>query len=89
MKIKAIHTSTRFRRSFIRLPQSVQKRAAKAEQLFRENVFHPSLRLHKLKGRLDHLWSISIDKRHRILFEVMEEGVVMFVDIGAHSVYEF
>jgi len=56
--------------------------------LFKENPFHLSLRLHKLKGKLEGLWSISIDMKHRIIFKSLEDGVILFVSIGMHAIYE-
>jgi len=54
----------------------------------RKNPFYPSLRLHKLKGRLDGLWSLSIDLKYRIIFKVMDDGAILFVSIGLHAIYE-
>ena len=88
MIIKSIHYNSNFEKQFKALPNMVKRKAVKAEKIFRENVFHPSLRLHKLKGKLDDLWSISIDRRYRIVFEVMEDGVVLFVSVGMHAIYE-
>lgn len=52
--------------------------------LFINNPRHKSLRLHKIK-RHDHLniWSISIDKSHRMLYE--ENEAIYFFDIGTHD----
>lgn len=88
MKIQSIHTNKAFGKQFKALPVNIQKKAVKSEKLFRANPFHPSLRLHKLKGKLKHLWSISLDRKYRIVFEPLEEGVVLFVSIGLHSIYE-
>ena len=68
MQVKEIHYNDEFKSQFLKLPKSIHKKACKKEALFRENPFHPSLRLHKLKGKLDGLWSISIDMKHRIIF---------------------
>ena len=88
MIIKSIHYNSNFEKQFKTLPNIAKKKALKTEKVFRENVFHPSLRLHKLKGKLNGLWSISIDRRYRIVFEVMEDGVVLFVSVGIHTIYE-
>ncbi len=88
MKIHEIHLNKSFENQFRALPKHAQRKAVKAEKLFRANPFHPSLRLHKLKGRLDGLWSISLDRSYRIIFEVLEDGNVLFVSIGRHSIYE-
>ena len=88
MKIGAIHFDENFRKQFLLLPEQIQKKACKTEQLFRENPFHPSLRLHKLQGKLDGLWSISIDKRYRIIFEPQDDGITLFISIGLHAIYD-
>jgi mRNA-degrading endonuclease YafQ of YafQ-DinJ toxin-antitoxin module len=51
---------------------------------------HPSLRLHKLKGRLSDLFSVSINITYRItLYFIIEEDAIVPVDIGSHDeVYE-
>jgi len=88
MQVKAIHYNQDFQAQFQDLHLDVQKKAVKAEKLFRANPFHPSLRLHKLQGKLFGLWSISIDRKNRIIFKPLNDGVTLFVSIGAHSIYE-
>lgn len=88
MKVSTIHFNKDFSDQFKSLPALIQKKAIKQEQLFRENPFHPSLRLHKLKGKLDGLWSISLDRKHRIIFDVLGDGDILFISIGTHSIYE-
>lgn len=88
MQVKAIHYNEDFKKQFSSLPRIIQKKACQKEQLFRENPFHPSLRLHKLKGKLDGLWSISIDMKYRIIFKPLENGVVLLISIGLHAIYD-
>ncbi|MCF7906039.1 type II toxin-antitoxin system mRNA interferase toxin, RelE/StbE family [Candidatus Gracilibacteria bacterium] len=88
MKIREIHVHKSFEKQFKALPAHIQQKAVKTDNLFRANPFHPSLRLHKLKGKLGGLWSISIDREYRIIFEVFEDGNVLFISIGRHSIYE-
>ncbi|MEK6616485.1 MAG: type II toxin-antitoxin system RelE/ParE family toxin, partial [Bacteroidota bacterium] len=84
MKIRSIHYNDGFALQFRALPLVIQKKALKAEQFFRANSFHPSLRLHKLKGDLDGLWSISIDRKYRIIFKALDNGIILFVSVGIH-----
>lgn len=88
MHVKAVHYNSDFQKQFQRLPLNFKKKAIKTEKLFRANPFHPSLRLHKLKGKLFGLWSISIDRKNRIIFKPLEDGIILLVSIGAHSIYE-
>jgi mRNA-degrading endonuclease YafQ of YafQ-DinJ toxin-antitoxin module len=88
MQVKEIHYNSQFEKQFLSLPKAIQKKACSKEKLFRENPFHPSLRLHKLKGKLDGLWSISIDMKNRIIFKPLENGIILFISIGMHAIYE-
>jgi len=88
MIIKKIHYDSGFEEQFLGLPKDIQKKAIKAEKLFRKNPFYPSLRLHKLHGKLKGLWSISLDMKYRIIFKVMDDGVILFVSVGIHAIYE-
>ena len=88
MRIKSIHYTEHFAIDFRILPKIVQKKALKAEKLFRQNPFYPSLRLHKLKGKLHGSWSISIDRKYRIIFKSLNDGVIIFGSIGMHDIYD-
>lgn len=57
------------------------------ESMFRENIFDTRLRTHKLKGMLKGYWSFSLTHSHRVLFELFEDGIVAFIDVGDHSIY--
>lgn len=49
------------------------------------NPFHPSLRLHKLEGRLSDYHSVSINLSYRIvLYFLITENEIIPVDIGDH-----
>ena len=75
----------RARKFFRRHPELVRQ-YQKTLELLEIDPLHPSLRLHKLQGRLDDLSSISINMSYRILlyFEVQGEDIVL-VDIGSHE----
>ena len=88
MQISTIHYTKSFEKQFLLLAKDIKQKACKAEVLFRKNPFYPSLRLHKLKGKLDGLWSIWIDKKNWIILKCMDDGVIIFVSIGAHAIYE-
>jgi len=88
MQVKEVFYNKKFESLFLALPRKIQKKACKTEELFRENAFHPSLRLHKLKGKLEGLWSISIDMKYRIVFKSLKDGNVLFISIGQHTIYE-
>lgn len=88
MQVKEIHYNKEFEQQFWALPKLIQKKACKCEKLFRENQFHPSLRLHKLKGKLAGLWSVSVDMKYRIIFKPLDDGVILFLSVGLHAIYD-
>ncbi len=50
---------------------------------FSKNPRHPSLRIHKLDGKLKNTWSMSVDMNIRILF--IDDAQYYFFDIGTHD----
>lgn len=57
-------------------------------KIFLENPQHPSLRIHKLKGKQNDSWSLSINMSIRMLYFINDD-VYYFYDIGTHDqVYE-
>lgn len=63
-----------------KLFQRIEKQLA----LFKNDPHHPSLRLHKLSGELEELWSISITISIRIVYIFIDE-TAYFIDIGSHD----
>jgi len=58
----------------------------KTIELLELNPYHPSLRLHKLTGKLSDLYSISINITYRLSIEfVMQDDKIIPVDIGTHD----
>lgn len=53
--------------------------------LFESNSKHPSLRLHKLSGTLDNMWSLSITTSIRMVYRLVGKETAYFVDIGTHD----
>lgn len=53
--------------------------------LFSNNMSDPSLRLHKLSGKLKGHLAFSIDYDLRIIFRYTNDGSILFVDIGSHD----
>ena len=88
MVIKNIYYSSDFLKEFRLLPMEIKKKSVRQESIFRTNAFHPSLRLHKLHGRLSGRWSISVDKAYRIIFGIGQSGDIVFLSIGRHAIYE-
>ncbi len=56
----------------------------KLEQ-FTVDPFDPSLKTHKLSGKLKEFWSFSVDYDERVLFYFTEGEKAVLVDIGSHD----
>lgn len=55
--------------------------------LFIDNPFNPSLKTHRLSGKLKDLWSFSISYDMRVVFyfTTNKPQKAVFVDIGNHN----
>ena len=87
-RISKSHSTPYFERKFERLSKNIQKVAAKKILLFEENIYHPSLNTHKLKGPLSGYWSFYINKRYRVLFRFLKKNEVIYYDIDTHDIYK-
>lgn len=71
---------------FIKRHGDMRERYAKTLFVLQENPFHPSLRLHKLKGNLHEYYSVSINMEYRIIMDfILIDGVIIPIDIGGHD----
>ena len=58
----------------------------KTLKLLEINPSHPSLRLHKLQGKLSELYSVSINISYRICIDfIIEDDRIIPIDIGSHD----
>ena len=58
----------------------------KTLKLLELNPYHPSLRLHPLKGKLEGLHSVSINIGYRITIElIVREKAIVPIYIGTHD----
>lgn len=60
------------------------KKIQKHLKTFKENIKHPSLRTHKLKGKLSNTWSISIEGNVRMIYTIKNKEALFF-KIGNHD----
>jgi len=71
---------------FLKKHKAIIKQYEKVLQLLELNPHHPSLRLHKLEGKLKDLHSISINISYRITIEfIIEDEVIIPINIGSHE----
>ena len=71
---------------FLKKHKDIVPKYKKTILLMEADPFHPSLRLHSLKGKLKDLYSVSIDMQYRITIEFyIENNRIIPVNIGTHD----
>ena len=85
-KLIFTETYTKEERRFLKKHPELIDLYAKVLRLVEINVKHTSLRLHRLKGRLANLSSISINMSYRItIYFLIEKDSIVPIDIGPHD----
>jgi mRNA-degrading endonuclease YafQ of YafQ-DinJ toxin-antitoxin module len=85
---KIIYTESYTRRAkkFIKKHPDLLPQYEKTLKLLEINPNHPSLRMHKLQGKLSELYSISINISYRISIDfLIENDEIIPVDICSHD----
>ena len=82
-----IHLSSRFERSFKKLPQQIKDNFSHCIALFQQDPFDLHLKTHKLKGNLFPAHAFSLRNGYRVLFAFETETIVILVNIGKHDDY--
>jgi addiction module RelE/StbE family toxin len=85
--------SNGFKRSFkkvIKKNPQLKNKIFEVLRLLGENPFTPSLKSHKLTGKLADFWSCSVAYDCRIIFDFSEDGefleiMILLIDIGSHD----
>jgi len=73
-------------RKFIKKHPDLISQYEKTLKLLEINPFHPSLRLHKLKGKLSDFHSVSINISYRIfIYLIIDEDKIIPIDVGKHD----
>lgn len=83
-----IQYSYQFIKMYRKLPNEIKDLAQTKEDLFKQDKFHPSLRTHKLNGKMSDVYAFSINHKYRILFEIYDEKIIRFISIGGHDMYK-
>ncbi len=88
MKYKIIYTKSYIRHAgrFIKKYPQLIGQYEKTLKLLELNPFHPSLKLHRLSGRLNELFAVSINVSFRMTLELLiSEKEIIPVNIGIHD----
>ena len=71
---------------FLKRHPDVETQYVKTLELLELNAHHPSLRLHRLSGKLEGLQSISINLKYRVTIEIIiTERDIVLINVGDHD----
>lgn len=80
-----ITTSKKFDKRIKKQPKRIQEEFKKRIELFIHDIYHPTLNIHKLSGKLSGLWSFNLSGDMRVVFDKSMNDVILLVDVGSHS----
>ena len=71
---------------FIKKHPDLISQYEKTLKILEINPYHPSLRLHKLRGKLSELYSVSINISYRVtIIFLIDNDKIIPIDIGSHD----
>ena len=88
MRFRIIYTPSYNKRAarFLKRHPDLSGQYLKTLQLLELNPYHPSLRLHRLKGSLNSLHSVSINISYRISLDLkISDKEIIPVSVGSHD----
>lgn len=77
-----------FLRQYKKLPKPLREEIREKIAAFRKDPTDPSLKAHKLKGRLQASYSFSVNYKYRIIYEYESKKRIALLAVGDHSIYE-
>ena len=88
MSYQLVFTDSYLKRAkkFAKKHPELKQQYLKTLQVLELKPFHPALRLHKLSGRLQYVYSVSINLSYRITIELMiEDEQIIPINVGTHQ----
>jgi addiction module RelE/StbE family toxin len=91
--MRTLVLASSFKRAFkslIRQDPEMENKIAQRLQLLVNDPFEPSLKTHKLKGKLSGAWACTVDYDCRIIFNFKKSSdsdveEILLIDIGSHD----
>jgi len=83
-----IRASSKFKKSYKKLPNDVRVKAKKKEKIFRANPFDSRLDTHKLHGKYKNYLAFTVVGQYRIMFAFVNSDTADFINIGTHEIYK-
>ena len=85
MKVELSESVQRQLKSLFKKDLKLFRQIQKQLKNFRQNPTLASLRIHKLSGRLDNSYSLSINRKFRMIYTLTPESTAYFFDLGTHD----
>ena len=90
MKPKSIHFDSVFEKHWNKyltgLTEKQKEQLRERFAIFKEDVFDKRLKTHRLKGNLKEYYAFSINYSDRIVFKIIQDKSVYFIEVGSHDV---
>lgn len=83
-----VNLSPRFKRSYKKVPPHIQDDFGKKIDIFKQNPYHPSLKTHKLTGKLQECLGFYLRDGYRVLFEFSGPNTIDLLLVGSHDIYK-
>lgn len=83
-----INLSPRFKRTYKKLPQHIQKDFKERIIEFVKDPYYPSLKTHKLKGKYQECLAFRLKDGYRVLFEFTSPDTINLLYVGPHDIYK-
>lgn len=83
-----VNLSPRFKRTYQKLPGVIQEDFKNKIQTFIRDRRHPTLKTHKLKGKLQECFAFRLVKGYRVLFEFSTPDTVDLLGVGSHDILQ-
>lgn len=74
-----------FKKRFDKLSTKLQEKFENRLGIFLKDTNNPILKVHPLKGNLLGFRAFSITGDYRVIYKIIDQDTVKFVDIGTHS----
>ena len=85
-KIVLTKNYTKRAKLFIKKHPKLISQYTKTLKLLEINPYHPSLRLHKLSGKMSKLYSVSINMSYRISLDfIIDNKKIILINVGKHD----
>lgn len=90
MKPRGIRYDATFKKHWIKylkkLTEKEKEQLKNCLAIFKEDVFDRRLKTHHLKGNLKEYYAFSLSYSDRIVFKLLENEDILFIEIGSHDI---